>query len=47
MVLPILDAWRADGLPFRSFDADCPIETLAALAPELASSMRPRVAVPQ
>jgi adenylate kinase len=39
MVLPILDAWRADGLPFRSFDADCPLEALAALAPELADAV--------
>jgi hypothetical protein len=39
MVLPILDALRADGLPFRSFDADCPLEALAALAPELADAV--------
>jgi hypothetical protein len=36
MVLPILDAWRADGLPLREFDADCPIDELGPLAAEVA-----------
>jgi adenylate kinase len=36
MVLPILDAWRADGLPMHRFDADCPIEALVPLAAEVA-----------
>ena len=39
MVLPILDAWRADGLPLRRFDADCPIEALAPLATEVAETI--------
>jgi adenylate kinase len=41
MVLPILDAWRADGLPLRRFDADCPIERLTPLAAEIARDMAP------
>jgi adenylate kinase len=36
MVLPILDAWRGDGLPLRRFDADCPIDDLTPLAAEVA-----------
>lgn len=35
MVLPILDAWRADGLPLERYDADGPIEQLAVIAADL------------
>jgi adenylate kinase len=40
MVLPILDAWRADGLPLRTFAADGPIEALDRLASGIAGAIR-------
>jgi adenylate kinase len=40
-VLPILDAWRCDGLPLRTFDADVPIERLEGFAAEVAELVRP------
>ena len=39
MVIPILDAWRTDGLALTRFDASGPIENLAPFAAHLASSI--------
>ena len=36
MVLPILDAWRRDGLQLVRFDASGPIENLTPFAAEVA-----------